>query len=267
MTHRYTVIGNPIEHSRSPEIHALFAEQTHRQIQYSKTLATVDTFASVVKTFFNEGGRGCNVTVPFKELAASVCDSVSDDARNAGAVNTIRIDSQGRLCGYNTDGTGLVADLCHNLGIELANKSVLIAGAGGSARGIIEPLLRTDVSSIAIVNRSIDKAEGLAAIFAGKGKLLAHGYDYCPPAPFDLLINATSLSLENQRPPLARECIDRQSIAYDLMYGRTTPFMQWATDVGASAHDGFGMLLEQAADAFEIWEGVRPKSRLMRSRL
>lgn len=273
MSHRYTVIGNPIEHSRSPRIHELFAEQTHRHISYTKTLAEIDTnaaetFEDTVTLFFQNGGSGCNVTVPFKQRAAALCDELSEAATQANAVNTISQLPDDRLMGHNTDGSGLVCDLTNNLGLELSGRRILIAGAGGATSGIIGPLLAENTASILIANRSVDKAHKLAEQFSEHGTVESCTYDAIPQQSVDLVLNATSLGLQHQKPLLPDGCIRAQhTIAYDLMYGSETPFMIWAKAQGATVHDGLGMLLEQAADAFEIWEGVRPKTRLMRARM
>lgn len=277
MSHRYTVFGNPIEHSRSPRIHELFAEQTHRLITYTKTLAAVDadadeTFEDNVRTFFENGGKGCNVTVPFKQRAAAVCDELSTSAKQANAANTITRTPDNRLVGHNTDGSGLVCDLKINLQVELTGKRLLIAGAGGATSGIVGPLLAETPASILIANRTIEKAKQLAEQFGAldnvDDRVAGCAYADIPQTGFDLIINATSLGLQNEKPPLPDHCVvANQTVVYDLVYGTETPFMTWAIKQGATAHDGFGMLLEQAADAFEIWEGVRPKSRLMRARM
>ncbi|MBX2824155.1 MAG: shikimate dehydrogenase [Gammaproteobacteria bacterium] len=268
MSHRYTLFGNPVEHSLSPRIHQLFAEQTHRQISYTTTTATAETFTEQVNTFFADGGRGCNVTVPFKENAAALCKTLSPAAELAGAANTLLLDADGAIIGHNTDGTGLVTDLSANLTLELRDKHVLIAGAGGASRGILGPLLEQSPAQILVANRSTDKAAALAERFSHLGVVAGIGFDEIPTGqPFDLVINATSLGLQNDKPTLPASVLHRQTIGYDLMYGKDTAFMQWVREHGAIALDGLGMLLEQAADAYELWEGVRPKSRLMRSRL
>jgi len=268
MSHRYTLFGNPVEHSLSPRIHQLFAEQTHRHISYTATLATTETIGTQIHQFFADGGRGCNVTVPFKQDAAELCDVLSPAAELAGAANTLILDSKGKLTGYNTDGTGLLTDLTRNLDLSLAGKQILIAGAGGASRGIIGPLLEHKPAHIYIANRTPDKATTLAQHFAHMGSISGLAYDQIPTdREFDLILNATSLALQNEKPAVPDSALGQQTVAYELMYGHDSAFMLWARAGGAMALDGLGMLLEQAADAFELWEGVRPKSRLMRSRL
>ncbi len=273
MSHRYTVIGNPVEHSRSPRIHELFAEQTHRHITYTKTQAAIDaeaeeTFEDTVRMFFQNGGNGCNVTVPFKQRAAALCDDLSDAARQANAVNTVALTPDNLLIGHNTDGSGLICDLKRNLDIDITDKQILIAGAGGATSGIVGPLLAENPAGIRIANRTVEKALSIAKQFESMGAIEGCTYEDIPETGVDLILNATSLGLQDQKPPLSDTCVvANHTVAYDLMYGKVTPFMAWAKSLGASVHDGFGMLLEQAADAFEIWEGVRPKSRLMRARM
>lgn len=268
MIHRYTVFGNPIEHSKSPEIHRLFSDQTQRMIVYTRTLATPETFESDVTRFFADGGDGCNVTVPFKEQAASICDRLDQSAERACAVNTIRPDEGGGLTGFNTDGSGLVADLGRNKRLKLAGMRILIAGAGGATRGILGPLLDQEPAELLLANRTLDKAVDLANAFSETGNISACRYEDLPSGSFGLVINATSMSLGGDRPPLPDTAIGPDTVAYDLSYGKDSPFMQWAASGRAAAvYDGMGMLIEQAADAFYHWERVRPKTRLIVARL
>jgi len=267
MSHQYTVIGNPIKHSMSPQIHALFAEQTQRPLIYTRTLATQDNFATTVSQFFTDGGNGCNITLPFKTNACQLCDQLSESAELAESVNTISLDPQGRLTGHNTDGSGLVMDLTGNLSLSLSDMNILVLGAGGAARGIIGALAQQQPARIVIANRTVSRAIELARKFAEHGTISGCAYASIPEPAYDLVINATSTGLQGEKPAVPDHCINQHSLTYELMYSRETPFMTWAREAGAGVHDGLGMLLEQAADAFELWEGVRPKSRLIRARL
>ncbi|MDX3904940.1 MAG: shikimate dehydrogenase [Pigmentiphaga sp.] len=260
---RYAVIGNPVAHSKSPWIHARFAEQTGQQLAYGTICAPVDEFASQVRDFFAAGGGGLNVTVPFKLQAFDLAqDHASARARAAGAVNTLWM-SNGQLHGCNTDGVGLVNDL-RRLGARLAGARVLLAGAGGAARGIVLPLIEAGCASIDIANRTPARAVELAASFAGAGHGAAlRGTSYADlPAgtQWDLVINATASSLSDEAPPLPARAYAAGGLAYDLMYAaRPTAFMrQAAADGAAGTADGLGMLVEQAAESFFIWRGVRP---------
>lgn len=267
MIKRYTLVGNPVEHSRSPDIHGWFAEQTQRQIDYTKTLAQPETLESTIKAFAAGGGSGLNVTVPFKSDALKICHTLDAAARVADAVNTIKVENDGSLSGYNTDGSGLLIDLTVNNQVVLENSKILIAGAGGSVRGILAPLLSQNPALITIANRTVEKAKSLADQFADRGTLTASSYDDLD-SPYSLIINATSLSLSNSRPPIPDHCVEQTTTAYDLMYGKNTPFMEWAENNGATKIlEGSGMLVEQAADAFFIWEEVRPKTRLILPKL
>jgi shikimate dehydrogenase len=254
MTDRYAVFGHPIAHSKSPQIHAAFARQTGQDMTYEAILAPKDGFADSVAAFIAAGGRGANVTVPFKEDAFRLASRMSPRAKRAGAVNTLRFDADGIL-GDNTDGAGLVADLTRNLGCALAGKRVLLLGAGGAARGVIEPLLGEQPAEVVIANRTVSRAQELAALF-GRG-VSACGFDAVDEA-FDLVINATAASLAGELPPLAPHVFSAATLAYDMMYGRDTPFLDFARSHGAATADGLGMLVEQAAEAFYLWRGVRP---------
>lgn len=268
MIRRYTVFGNPIAQSKSPQIHALFAEQTHRAIEYTRTLAEESTFVTAVREFVDSGAQGFNITSPFKQQILPLCDSLSEEASRANAVNTVKIDSDQKLSGYNTDGSGLLLDLMNNLNIEIKQSSILIAGAGGATRGILMPLLAQSPRRLVVVNRTIEKAIGLAEEFSDCGKIDVSNYTDLTNEAFDLIINATSSSLSGKSPPLDATCVNSNTIAYDLSYGKDTEFMQWARAAGAAKSiDGTGMLLEQAADAFLIWEDVRPKTRLISAKL
>ncbi len=254
----YGVFGNPIAHSKSPQIHSLFAKQTTQQISYKPLLAPLDGFAAAVAQFFTTGS-GANVTVPFKEEAYALADQLSQRAQRAKAVNTLKKLADGSLLGDNTDGAGLVNDLLNN-NVELANKNILILGAGGAVRGVLEPLLAQGPAEVCIVNRTVEKAEQLAHEFADLGPMTACGYDWIDE-PVDIIINGTSASLSGELPPLANTLIKPgDTVCYDMMYSKqTTIFNQWAQQQGAARTlDGLGMLVEQAAEAFYVWTGVRP---------
>ena len=253
MTDRYAVFGHPIAHSKSPQIHAAFARQTGQDMSYEAILAPLDGFAGSVADFIAAGGRGANVTVPFKEEAFRLADRLSARARRAGAVNTLTFD--GDILGDNTDGAGLVADLTRNLHFPLVGKRILLIGAGGAARGGVEPLLEQQPAGLVIANRTVSRAQELAGLF-GRG-VSACGFDGIEP-PFDVVINATAASLAGELPPLPPEIFTATTLAYDMMYGRDTPFLGFARTYGACTADGLGMLVEQAAEAFCGWRGVRP---------
>jgi shikimate dehydrogenase len=257
MTDRYAVIGNPVAHSKSPEIHAAFARATGQDLEYGRVLAPRGEFAVTANRFGTAGGKGLNVTVPFKEEAFRFADTLSERACAAGAVNTLRFDP-GRVFGDNTDGTGLVRDITRNLGESLAGKSVLLLGAGGAARGVIAPLLAERPASFVIVNRTQEKAEALAAQFGPEVR--ACTYAALGGSRFDLVINATSASLENGVPPIPEGVFAPGGLAYDLAYGRgETRFLDLARAEGAGRlADGLGMLIEQAAESFLVWRGIRP---------
>ena len=254
MTDRYAVFGHPIAHSKSPQIHAAFARQTGQDMTYEAILAPLDGFAESVAAFIAAGGRGATVTVPFKEEAFKLASRLSPRAQRAGAVNTLAFDADGML-GDNTDGAGLVADLTRNLHCTLAGKRILLLGAGGAARGVIEPLLEQQPAALVIANRTVSRAEELAELF-GRG-VRACGFDVAD-TPFDLVINATAASLAGDLPPLSPRVFTADTLAYDMMYGRDTPFLDFARAHGARTADGLGMLVEQAAEAFYLWRGVRP---------
>ncbi|RIJ06919.1 shikimate dehydrogenase [Pseudomonas sp. 91RF] len=256
---RYVVFGNPIGHSKSPMIHKLFAEQTGQSLDYSILLAPLDDFSGCATAFFQEG-RGANVTVPFKEDAYRLANSLTDRAQRAGAVNTLSKLADGSLLGDNTDGAGLVRDLTVNAGFSLTGKRILLLGAGGAVRGALEPLLAEKPASVIIANRTVDKAELLAELFCDLGPVSASGYDWLRE-PVDVIINATSASLTGDVPPIAESLIEPgQTLCYDMMYGKEpTAFCCWASEHGAGVvMDGLGMLAEQAAEAFFLWRGVRP---------
>jgi shikimate dehydrogenase len=257
MSDRYAVFGHPIAHSKSPQIHAAFARQTGQDMTYEAILAPLDGFADSVAAFIAAGGRGANVTVPFKEQAFRLASRLSRRARHAAAVNTLVFDAGGIL-GDNTDGAGLVADLTRNLQCGLAGKRILLLGAGGAARGVIEPLLDQQPAALVIANRTVSRAQELAERFGhAHSGVAACSFDAADKA-FDLVINATAASLAGELPPLSPQVFTADTLAYDMMYGRDTPFLAFARKCGAATADGLGMLVEQAAEAFHVWRGVRP---------
>ena len=257
MTDKYAVIGNPIAHSKSPLIHTLFAEQTGQDISYEKIEAPLDGFAATVERLRAEGCKGCNVTVPFKFEAFKLCAHHTGRARMARAANTLLF-QDGEIWGDNTDGAGLIADIEQNLGFKLMYKDALLMGAGGAARGVVHPLFNAGVG-IVIANRTVEKAREMAAEFEGAGTVFGKGYDELAGRQFDLVVNATASSLAGDLPPLPDGLFKPGALAYDMMYGRDTPFLQFARAQGAAiVADGLGMLVEQAAEAFYKWRGVRP---------
>lgn len=269
MINRYTVIGQPIAHSLSPIVHHLFGELTQRKIKYTRTEATPETFGQTVSELRASGAKGCNVTAPFKELAVTVCDRLSPGSSHAGSVNTIHMTRDGSLAGHNTDGAGLVADIVVNKRHAIKDKMVLILGAGGAARGVIAPLLKADPAGLHIANRTAQKAESLAARFGNLGNVDASGYETLADlGQFDLIVNATSSSLAGSMPELPDTIAALRALAYDMTYAAgDTAFMLWAKERNIDAVNGLGMLVEQAAESFLIWEGVRPKTRMVYPRL
>lgn len=254
---RYAVIGNPVGHSKSPDIHARFAAQTGQRLVYDRILAPLDAFDATVRDFIRSGGKGLNVTVPFKLEAHALATSLTERAEAAGAVNTLKFDGDSIL-GDNTDGVGLVADIVKNANIQLVGKKVLLLGAGGAARGVILPILRENPATLMIANRTFSKAAELAALFERHGDVDACGFDVLQDA-FDIVINATSASLDNDLPPISPRVFGAGAFAYDMMYGKApTAFMVFAAEHGAISRDGLGMLVEQAAESFFVWRGVRP---------
>jgi len=261
MSDLYAVFGNPIAHSKSPFIHAAFAAQTGVDLVYQARLAPIDDFPGALAAFVAEGGRGANVTVPFKEQAFRLCDELTPRAARAGAVNTLSIGGA-RVIGDNTDGAGLVADIVGNLGIALHAKRILLLGAGGAARGVIEPLLEAGAGDLVVANRSADKAVALASAFADLAPVTGGSFGELAGREFDVVINATAASLAGERLPLPAGIFAPGALAYDMMYGKgETPFLAQARVAGA-AHcaDGLGMLVGQAAEAFAVWRGVRPET-------
>ena len=258
----YAVVGNPIAHSKSPLIHRLFAEQTGQQIQYDALLVPEDGFAQAIALFFIRGGKGLNVTVPFKQEAWEIADELSGRARLAGAVNTLMMLEQGALFGDNTDGIGLIRDLTGNLGVAVESSRILMLGAGGAARGVLAPLLEQRPAALHIANRTAARAAELAEAFAALGTLSAGGLDDIPSRHYDLVINATAAGLRGEVPELPEGTIGPESRCYDMVYGsQPTAFMQYADRCGSRhTFDGLGMLVEQAAESFHLWRGVMPRT-------
>ncbi|MBV1789306.1 shikimate dehydrogenase [Marinobacterium sp. D7] len=271
MADRYAVFGNPIKHSKSPRIHTAFAEQTGEAVEYSAQLVELDegAFEQQVEQFFAEGGKGLNITVPFKQNAWRLARWRSPAAERAGAVNTLYRNEAGTLCGDNTDGVGLVCDLQQNNGIAIKGARVLMLGAGGAVRGVLEPFLKSGAAEIVIANRTPAKAQALVDLFADLGQLSACGFDDIAPRAFDLIVNGTSASLQGELPPLPDGVIGANTACYDMMYGaEPTPFCRWAARLGAAkVIDGLGMLVEQAAESFRIWRGIKPQTRELIARI
>jgi len=259
---RYAVVGHPVGHSWSPFIHGMFAKQTGESLTYRMIDLPPERFRSGAIEFFTTGGKGLNVTVPHKQAAAELVNDLSPAAERAHAVNTISVKDSG-LFGDNTDGAGLLRDLAQNIGFVIEGKSVLILGAGGATRGILQPLLAANPSVVLIANRTRSRGEALARLFKDLGIVRAVGLDKIPESSFDLVINATSASLSGETFPIPKETISAATLCYDLSYGKgDTPFTAWATSVGAGqAVKGWGMLVEQAAESFFIWRGIRPDTR------
>lgn len=260
----YAVMGNPIAHSKSPSIHTLFAEQTQQSILYTAIHVDIEGFKQAVGNFSAAGGKGLNITVPFKQEAWTLVTERSERAERAGAVNTIKIDD-GQLYGDNTDGVGLVNDLMINNSIELKDKKILLMGAGGAARGVLVPLLKQNPSFLFVANRTPDRAKDLASTFSDLGAIEGGGYEHIPDEKFDVVINATAASLQGDLPPLPDNLLNDNASCYDMMYGaKPTPFMIWATENNAEkVLDGLGMLVEQAAESFYIWRDVRPETKIV----
>ena len=262
MSDAYAVMGHPVAHSRSPLIHRLFAEQTGQAMVYTAIEVEPGDFPGAVARFRVGGGRGLNVTLPFKEEAFALAEGTTPRAARAGAVNTLWFEPDGSCRGDNTDGVGLVRDLARVLGAPLAGRRVLMLGAGGAARGVVGPLLEEGPASLVIANRGEERARALATLFSGAGDVRARGLDGIPDRGFDLIVNATSASLHGALPALPRGLLAPGGFAYDLVYGpRPTPFETWARGAGAAGTaDGLGMLVEQAAESFLRWRGIRPRT-------
>ena len=260
MADRYAVIGNPVTHSKSPLIHAEFARQTGQDIVYVRLPAPRRAFRTELDRFVRHGGRGLNITVPFKEEAASACQQLSERAKFAQAANTLTL-TDGRVVGDNTDGAGMLRDLENNLHIGIHGRRVLLMGAGGAARGVLMPLIARGARLVVVVNRDMAKARELEKRFGLFGNVRARAYNDLGGSAFDLIINSTSASLQGMVPPVPGSVFAQDCVAYDLVYaaGGTTPFLDRARECGAVVTaDGLGMLVEQAAESFFIWRGVRP---------
>jgi shikimate dehydrogenase len=254
----YGVVGNPISHSKSPSIHQSFALQTKQDISYKPFLVEVGGFERAITNFITSGVSGLNVTVPFKEDAWAIATKLSQQAQLAGAVNTLSF-KDGEILGDNTDGVGLVSDLKNNHGFDFAGKKVLVLGAGGAVRGVLGPIIQENPASITIANRTLSKAQQLEQIFANDFSISSSEYGDLDTS-YDLIINGTSASLNNELPPIPEVVVGAHSVLYDMMYSQqTTAFNQWGQGLNASSTiDGLGMLVEQAAEAFYIWRGIRP---------
>ena len=261
MQDRYAVVGNPIAHSKSPAIHTLFAAQTQQDLTYEKMLIELGDFENDVKNFFAIGGKGLNITVPFKENAFTFPDQLTPRAQLAGAVNTLVKQADGSILGDTTDGAGLLNDLKRN-NFLLTEAKILVLGAGGAVRGVLEPLLAQQPKEIVIANRTVEKAQKLADIFHDYGNIRACGFDELSDCHFDTIINGTSASLAGELPPVPKSIFadNKNTGAYDMMYGKElTPFLLWAKQQGVSLlADGLGMLVGQAAESFQLWRGVMP---------
>ena len=262
MTDRYAVFGNPISHSLSPRIHSLFAEQTGQDMVYRAQQVAPGEFENAASTFFAERGQGLNITLPFKGDAYSYAARLTPRARKAGAVNTLAKQQDGTVLGDNTDGAGLVKDITSNLQWPIKGRKILLLGAGGAVRGVLKPLLDEMPQHVVIANRTLEKALQLAKGFAEEGYLLGCGMDMLEGQQFDLVINGTSASLQGRLPPLPEQLLESGGNCYDMMYGaKPTPFMIWASQHGARGiADGLGMLVEQAAESFQLWRGVAPQT-------
>ncbi len=265
MTDRYAVIGNPIAHSQSPLIHQLFAAQTAQDMRYEAIAAPLDGFVATVQRLRAEGYKGCNVTVPFKFEAFALATAKHPRASSAGAANTLMFAAD-KVSADNTDGVGLVRDIEQNLHINLQGKRVLLMGAGGAAYGVSLPLLNSGCT-LSVVNRTVAKAQQLAAHFAPYGSIAAYAYEDLMGLQFEVVINATASGLSHELAPLPASIFAPDALAYDMMYGRETPFMQFAKQHGAQVADGLGMLVEQAAQAFFMWRGVLPATAAVISQL
>ncbi|HHF2882779.1 shikimate dehydrogenase [Vibrio diabolicus] len=258
---RYAVFGNPIGHSKSPFIHTLFARQTNQSLTYTAECAPVGGFIEAAKAFFADGGKGCNVTLPFKEDAYQFASRLTERAQLAGAVNTLKKLDDGEIIGDNTDGAGLVQDLLQHQ-VVLEGARILIIGAGGAARGVIKPLLDQKPTSLTITNRTFSKAEELAELFSAYGPVTAKEMNTIAEE-YDVVINSTSASLSGELPAISSSVFATNSTSYDMMYGKgDTTFNQWAKQHGAAhAYDGLGMLVGQAAESFMLWRGLRPGAK------
>jgi len=265
----YAVIGHPVDHSRSPFIHERFARQVGHDIDYGRIDAAPAGFARAVRDFFAAGGKGLNVTLPHKQAAVRLVADLTPRAARAGAVNTLSLRDDGTLAGDNTDGLGLTRDLVYNFGIAVAGRRVLLLGAGGAARGVLMPLMGLQPSEITIANRSSARALELAAEFRDAGAVRGCGFGDVGDRPYDIVINATAASLSGESLPLAAGVVEAHSFCYDMAYGKEdTAFVRWARERGCvRSAMGVGMLVEQAAESFFIWRGIRPDTAPVRAAL
>jgi shikimate dehydrogenase len=260
MTDLYAVFGNPINHSKSPHIHRQFAEQTGQDMHYTKQMVNEGEFEQAAQDFFAQGGKGLNITVPFKLNAFEFAQKRTARAERAGAINTLARLADGTILGDNTDGIGMIHDM-HNLGWELEGKRILILGAGGAVRGILQPLLEENPAQVVIANRTKSKAEELAKNFHDLGNVQAQAFEQLTGEVFDIVINGTSASMQGELPPLPDNLLAANACCYDMMYGaEPTIFLRWAIERGAAqTADGLGMLIGQAAEAFYLWRQIRPE--------
>jgi len=262
MTDHYAVIGNPIAHSKSPRIHAAFASQTKQKLHYDKLLVERGCLADAIADFRQQGGKGLNITVPFKNDAFDLADSLTERAQLAGAANTLVLNEDGTLHADNTDGIGMVRDLTANHHFHLQGKRILLLGAGGAVQGVLLPLLQQQPAEIVIANRTVEKAQLLCEKFSSYGKLSASSFDALDGKTFDGIINGTAASLQGEVPPLPDYILNKGAWCYDMMYSNEpTAFVRWGEQQGAAySVDGLGMLVEQAAESFALWRGVQPET-------
>lgn len=261
----YAVVGNPIAHSKSPLIHAAFAAQTMQMLEYDRVLSPLDGFTNTIQAMRSRGFKGANVTVPFKLEAFELANNLTERAQDAGAVNTLIFDETG-ITGDNTDGAGIVRDIQQNLSLSIAGKRVLLIGAGGAAEGVLHPILACSPSLLVITNRTLNKAISMVKKVEEQSdyrliSVNAYAFDDLQGQAFDIVINATSTGLNDTLLPLPTSIFAPQALAYDMMYGRETPFMAFARLCNANVVDGLGMLIEQAAEAFYVWRGVHPETQ------
>lgn len=263
MTDRYAVFGNPIKHSKSPQIHSAFAASTGQDLTYEAICVPEEEFTAYAQNFLSGQGKGLNITIPFKQQAWELAEVLSPRAELAGAVNTLYRNEQGQLCGDNTDGVGMVRDIVRNHAGQLRDKRVLILGAGGAVRGVLQPVLEQQPACLVIANRTASKAEDLAELVKELGDVKGCGYDKLQGQCFDVVINGTAASLQGEVPPLPDDLLAERAWCYDMMYSaEPTAFCRWAEAHGAEKTiDGLGMLVEQAAQSFFIWRGVEPDSQ------
>ena len=269
MHDNYAVFGNPIEHSKSPDIHTAFSDATGEEISYRKQKIDLGLFHREADAFFKSGGKGLNVTVPFKIDAFDYAGQLTTRAKNAGAVNTLSLNNDGIVLGDTTDGVGITRDIVSNLGWKIKGKKILVLGAGGAVRSILEPILELFPQHLVVANRTIEKALELSKSFAEMGYMLGCDFQMLKGQQFDVVINGTSATLSGDLPPLPKDLFAKNAACYDMMYGpKQSKFLNWAEDHGATkTSDGLGMLVEQAAESFFIWRGIRPQTQSVISAL